>query len=230
MTTTVSSASASQQQQAASTASAEPKKTTGIASDFETFLKMLTAQARYQDPLEPIDSTEYSAQLAQFSMVEQQVQGNEVLEGIQAQLGLANMAAMSGWVGMETRSAAPAYFDGTNPVTVSPNPAQIADTVHLVVKDDTGKEVQRISLPVSAEPYQWQGIDDDGYAFDPGSYSFTLESQKNGEVVLSDTAETYTRVKETQMRGNEVALILEGGSAILASSVTALREPVTPTV
>ena len=56
--TTVTGASAAQQQQAAA-AAATPKKATGIASDFETFLKMLTAQARYQDPLEPIDSTEY---------------------------------------------------------------------------------------------------------------------------------------------------------------------------
>jgi len=85
--TTVTGASAAQQQQAAA-AAATPKKATGIASDFETFLKMLTAQARYQDPLEPIDSTEYSAQLAQFSMVEQQVQGNDLLTAMQAQLGL----------------------------------------------------------------------------------------------------------------------------------------------
>ena len=42
-----------------------------VTSDFETFLNMLTAQAKDQDPLEPIDSTEYAAQLAQFSMVEQ---------------------------------------------------------------------------------------------------------------------------------------------------------------
>ena len=50
-----------------------------LTSDFDTFLKMLTAQAKYQDPLEPLDSTEYAAQLAQFSMVEQQVQTNEQL-------------------------------------------------------------------------------------------------------------------------------------------------------
>ncbi|MEP0702358.1 MAG: flagellar hook capping FlgD N-terminal domain-containing protein, partial [Lentilitoribacter sp.] len=52
--------------------SAQTETSNALASDFETFLKMLTAQARYQDPLEPIDSSEYAAQLAQFSMVEQQ--------------------------------------------------------------------------------------------------------------------------------------------------------------
>ena len=53
-----------------------------LSSDFETFLQMLTAQARYQDPLEPIDSSEYASQLAQFSMVEQQVLSNDLLTSL----------------------------------------------------------------------------------------------------------------------------------------------------
>ncbi|WP_293574066.1 flagellar hook capping FlgD N-terminal domain-containing protein [Phaeobacter sp.] len=224
--TTVTGTTTPQQKAAPAPASASDRNTSGITSDFETFLKMLTAQARYQDPLEPIDSTEYSAQLAQFSMVEQQVQGNDLLAAMQTQLGLSNMAAMSGWVGMETRTAAPSYFDGSNSITVSPNPAKVADTVNLVVKNENGTEVQRVVLPVSAEPYEWDGIGDDGAPLPAGVYSFTLESSKNGEVVLSETAETYSRVTETQMLDNQVALILQSGVAIPASSVTALREPV----
>jgi len=211
--------------QAASSA-AVTEKATGLTSDFETFLKMLTAQARYQDPLEPIDSSEYAAQLAQFSMVEQQVQGNDILASVQQQLGLANMAAMSGWVGMEARAAAPAYFDGSSPITVSPNPASIADTVQLVVRDSDGNEVQRIDLPVTADAYEWTGVDDDGVAFEEGMYTFNVESiDSQGEVLLSEMAEIYTEVKETQMQGGDVVLILDGGSAILSSSVTALRDP-----
>ena len=51
----------------------------GLTSDFDMFLLMLTAQARYRDPLEPIDSSEYTAQLAQFSMIEQQVLTDDTL-------------------------------------------------------------------------------------------------------------------------------------------------------
>ena len=94
-------------------------KAEGLASDFETFLKMLTAQARYQDPLEPIDSTEYAAQLAQFSMVEQQVQTNDTLSALMGQMGTSGMAALAGWVGMEARVQSPVYFDG-QPITVQP--------------------------------------------------------------------------------------------------------------
>lgn len=71
----------------ATAATADKSSASGLASDFETFLKMLTAQARYQDPLEPIDLTEYASQLAQFSMVEQQVKTNDMLSALSGQFG-----------------------------------------------------------------------------------------------------------------------------------------------
>jgi len=185
---------------------------------------MLTAQAKYQDPLEPMDSSEYASQLAQFSMVEKQTENNALLASMAQQMGLANMAAMSGWVGMEARAATPGYFDGSTPVVVSPNPAAASDTVELVVSDSDGNEVQRITLPVSADAYEWNGLDDDGAALPSGNYTFVVESIENGEVLMSEMAEVYSNVTETQMQGTDVVLILEGGSAILASSVTALRD------
>lgn len=193
-----------------------------LSSDFETFLKMLTAQARYQDPLEPIDSSEYAAQLAQFSMVEQQVKTNDSLASLFAQSSESNMASLAGLVGMDARALAPAYFNGT-PITVSPNPAAISEQVYLVVHDAAGTEVQRQSVPVSAEPIEWAGVDSDGAPLPTGAYSFTIESVQNGEVILSEQAETYSEVTEAQVQNGQVILILEGGQAILSSSVTALR-------
>ncbi|MBY6140080.1 flagellar hook assembly protein FlgD [Leisingera daeponensis] len=204
---------------------ASSQKTSGLTSDFETFVKMLTAQATNQDPLEPLDSTEYAAQLAQFSMVEQQTKSNTLLEGLQSQLGLANMAALSGWVGMEARAVAPGYFDGSNTVTIAPNPAAAADSVTLVVKNANGTEVQRVALPVSAEPYEWNGLDEDGNPLEAGEYSFVVESRKGDDLLLQEYAEVYFKVNETRMQGGEVGLITKGGSVVLASSVSALRDP-----
>ncbi|WP_264211903.1 flagellar hook capping FlgD N-terminal domain-containing protein [Leisingera thetidis] len=225
MTTAVTSAGYSAGQ--TSTQRAASQQTAGLTSDFETFVKMLTAQATNQDPLEPMDSTEYAAQLAQFSMVEQQTKSNTLLEGLQSQLGLANMAALSGWVGMEARAVAPGYFDGSNAVTIAPNPAAAADSVTLVVQDENGTEVQRVTLPVSAEPYRWNGLDDDGNPLETGEYAFVIESRKGDDLLLQEYAEIYFKVNETRMQGGEVGLITEGGSVVLASSVSALREPET---
>jgi len=198
-------------------------QSSGLASDFKTFLKMLTAQARYQDPLEPIDSTEYASQLAQFSMVEQQVKTNDALAAMFGQMGSTNMASLANWVGMEARAVSPAVFDGS-PITVSPNPASVADRVELIVTDHAGSEVQRIALPVSADPVEWAGVSDDGTPFAEGIYNFTVESYNGDDLILTEPAEVYGKVTEAQVQNGEVLLVLKGGQAILSTSVTGLRE------
>lgn len=52
------------------------------AEQFDTFLNLLTAQIRNQDPLAPIDSTQFVDQLATFSNLELQATTNQILEGI----------------------------------------------------------------------------------------------------------------------------------------------------
>ena len=48
----------------------------GAGADFQTFLTMLTAQLKNQDPLSPMESTDFAIQLATFAGVEQQALGN----------------------------------------------------------------------------------------------------------------------------------------------------------
>ncbi len=205
-------------------AAAPTTQANALSSDFETFLKMLTAQARYQDPLEPLDSSQYAAQLAQFSMVEQQVQSNDLLTALATQLGSGNMAQMAGWIGMEARTTAPVAFDGS-PLTFYPNPAAASDEVQLVVYNANGAEVQRNNLPVSAEPVLWAGVSDDGSPFPAGTYRFEVESRANGELLVTDPAESYARVTEARMQDGQTLLILQGGVPVLSSDVGALREP-----
>lgn len=194
-----------------------------LSSDFETFLKMLTAQAKYQDPLEPIDSSEYASQLAQFSAVEQQVLSNDLLTALVGQMGTSNMAQLAGWVGMDARSTAPVSFDGS-PITLQPNPMSIADSAFLVVRNAAGNEVQRSAIPVSSEPVQWAGVGDNGTPFPVGDYSFEVESFAGGELVLSNPVEAYARIVEARNnRSGQVELILQGGQSVLPGEITALR-------
>lgn len=195
---------------------------TVLSSDFETFLKMLTAQARYQDPLEPIDSTEYAAQLAQFSSVEQQVKSNDLLSGIAAQLGASNMASYAGWIGMDARSTGPVYFDGTA-IPLTPKPAAAADEVWLVVRNEAGSEVQRKQIPQDAENIEWAGVDNNGAAFPEGLYQLSIESRAQGEVIRTDAAETYSRVTEARSDDGKAELVLRGGTVVSPGDISALR-------
>lgn len=196
-----------------------------ISSDFDTFLQMLSVQMQNQDPLNPIESTDFAVQLATFSSVEQQVLTNDLLLALSGQMALGNVAEMAAWVGMEVRAPMPAYFDGA-PITVAPNPAAIADEVELVVRDESGAEVQRLSIPVSAEPVEWAGVDSQGAPLPPGVYSFEVVSYAEGNVILSETAEVFGTVNEVRSEGGEIILVMEGDVGVLASQVGALRDPV----
>src|SRR6188768_3344449 len=58
------------------------EKTTGIADNFQTFLTLLTTQLQHQNPLDPLDTNQFTAQLVQFAGVEQQLKSNEQLKSL----------------------------------------------------------------------------------------------------------------------------------------------------
>ena len=195
-----------------------------LSSDFEVFLKMLTAQAEYQDPLEPIDSSEYAAQLAQFSMVEQQVTTNDLMQQMLTALGANDMASAANWIGMEALIQGPAKFTG-DPITIAPNPPIAASEVDLIVTNAQGTQVQRLALPLGAEPFVWDGKKADGSSFEPGEYTFEIESRANDAVLLTEPALSYSRVTEARIEGGATLLVLGSGYLIEASNVSGLREP-----
>ncbi|MGI9353874.1 MAG: flagellar hook assembly protein FlgD [Rhizobiaceae bacterium] len=72
----------------------EPKSSANV--DYDTFLQLLVTQMRNQDPTKPMDSTEYVAQLATFSNVEQSIQTNEKLDKLLNSSFLFNAASLIG--------------------------------------------------------------------------------------------------------------------------------------
>lgn len=208
----------------ATSAATPAAKGAKITSDFDTFLKLLTAQMRNQDPLNPIDSTDYATQLATFSGVEQQVRGNELLASLGSQMSVLGMSQLAGWVGQEARAEAPVWMDG-DPVKLHLSPAIGADKTVLVVKDSTGHLVARETVPAKAGSYTWLGADAAGDPLEDGIYSLTLESY-SGETKLGDSAvESYARIIEARNGPTGATLILEGGVEVPSSKITALRVP-----
>ena len=206
------------------TAPTASRTATGVTSDYQTFLLMMTTQIQNQDPLDPMDSSEFAVQLATFSGVEQQVQTNDLLTSLNTQTSMLGMAQLAGWVGQEARVAAPVFFDG-DPVTLSPNPALAADKAVLVVKDASGAEVARETVPVSTAPYEWTGTDFDGNPLPEGIYNLTMESYAGENLLGSTEVESYATIVEARSSPAGTTLLFEGGIEVPAIYVTALRVP-----
>lgn len=200
---------------------APPAANALISSDFTTFLKMLTTQLKHQDPLDPMDNSEYAVQLATFSGVEQQVKTNTLLESLAAQFGVAGLSQYAGWVGKEGRAAMPVWFEGP-PVTLSVQPDLLADRAELVVTNADGTVVARQPVATDQRTLSWAGTGASGAALPTGRYNFAVESFAAGARIATTPAEAYARIIEAR-GGATPSLVFAGGIEVPATTVTALR-------
>jgi len=194
-----------------------------LNSDYNTFLKMLTAQVMNQDPLNPLDSTEYASQLATFSSVEQQVVTNDLLTSMVSLLSSGGLSDLAGWVGQEVRSEAPGYFDG-DPISLSVSPALSADYAVLEVYDETGTLLQTHDLASDQISFEWDGLDEEGVPYPEGQYSFLVDNFTAGESIGLTAVSTYNEVAEARIDAGQVYLILDGGFVVTPETVTGIRQ------
>lgn len=195
-----------------------------LSSDFETFLRMLTVQVQNQDPLNPVDSTDYATQLATFSSVEQQVLTNDLLSDLKTSLGGGALQDVSGWIGMEALARAPVFFDGT-PIALRPDYAANADAASLVVRDAAGAVVQRFAIDTSEDSLLWGGTDDMGTVLPAGVYRFEIESYESDTLIETRSAAAYNPIVEVRSDNADVLVRLSDGTEVPSSLVTGLRAP-----
>lgn len=193
-------------------------------TDFNTFLTMLTTQLKNQDPLNPVDSSDYAVQLATFSNVEQSVKTNELLTKMTEQFSMDGIGQIAGWVGLEALNSGPVAFKGET-VTVTPSYSSGANAAVLIVKDSHGNLQSRNDISPGQAQLLWQGIDAAGRKLPDGNYSLLVESYDNGTLIGTTPVSHYGRIDEVQRNGNTSQIVLSGGTVVDASAVTALRQP-----
>ena len=207
---------------ASANAAAVEETTSAITSDFDMFLQLLTTQMRNQDPLNPADSTEYTAQLATFSGVEQQVQTNNLLRELQGAFTAMNMGQLSGWIGMEARAEMPVNFTG-QPTTVQIAPSPLADRAELIVRDQAGNVVANTPAVLSDNPFEWNGLDNSGQPLPNGTYTLSAQSWRGEEVLEERYAFVFGEITEAQTLNGEIWGTMENGISVPSETVQGLR-------
>jgi len=149
------------------------------------FMTLLVTQLQNQDPLEPMESSEFIAQLAQFSSLEQLQNISEKLDDLTAQLsGAANLIdreveALGTIVSVEAGVSDKIYFDLASEATA----------VFASISNSDGIYVRTMQVgPLSAgrQTLAWDGTDDNGNAVPDGKYTVDIQAvDTNGDMVES---------------------------------------------
>jgi flagellar basal-body rod modification protein FlgD len=207
------------------TAAAPAARTSALSSDFETFLRMLTVQMKNQDPLNPIEATDFAVQLATFSGVEQQVKTNDLLSKLAEGLASSGLTELAGWIGKEVRTAGNARFDGV-PLTLFPGSGlSSGDWGFLVARDEGGLPVARYPIVGGQEPLIWAGALPDGTPLPNGLYRFEVEVMNGQDVARTVPVEHYSRVGEVRTSASGPVLVTDAGTTVRPSDVSGVRAP-----
>lgn len=160
------------------------KKDTVMGKD--DFLSLLVAQLKNQDPLEPEDPTAFTAQLAQFSSLEQLANLNTTMEGLTtAQANSARLSSLS-LIGKDiTYNGSTVTLEG-KPVEIGYQLDGTASSVTLSIQDANGKTVRTIQaadteLKAGNHFITWDGKDQEGNLLANGKYTLVLQASAAGE-------------------------------------------------
>jgi flagellar basal-body rod modification protein FlgD len=177
----------------------------------EEFLTLFVAQLRHQDPLNPLDSAEFTAQLAQYSSLEQLLNINGNLESLQASQEQDHRLQALNFLGKEVIADGDMLFLEPNQISEGRFSLTEKADCEALILDSNGYPIRSIPLGVlesGEHQFQWDGLDASGNKMDGGGgiYSFEITAMTDDGRILPVT---------TQITGKVTGVNLETESPVL---------------
>ena len=190
----------------------------------EEFLLLLVEQLKNQDPLEPMSGTDFTAQLAQFSSLEQQTAMNDNLALLQDYSATLNRLSALDMIGKKVEfdggGAGSATINGDGqPIPLKFELADNAQNVVVDIYNDAGGRVATLELgyyDLGAQNFNWNGKDADGNALTEGNYTFEVTARDElGQLVTSSVnGSGEVRGVETDPKNGNTVLVLVDGTRV----------------
>ena len=181
----------------------------------EDFLNLLVVQLKNQDPLNPSDPTEFTAQLAQYSSLEQLYNINDSMKALDAMSGeFSRLSALS----LIDRNV----VVNDNKFQLDNSPAALGFSfqdpvrpVTVYIRNEAGESVHQITVanPAAGENrVQWDGRDRDGNVMPPGKYTFTVVGKTTEGTDVQGKPLVESRVTGVDFSGPGETLLTDNGN------------------
>ncbi len=184
---------------------------TEIASNFTTFLQLLTTQLKNQNPLDPLDTNQFTQQLVEFAQVEQQMKSNDQLTSLvaleksaQTTTALAYVGAtvvVDGSTAQMTGGTANWSLNVTKPSTAS-----------ITISDSTGQNAFTGTVAVNpgTQTFTWNGRGNDGRLWPDGSYTLTATAVDANKQSVAISTEVQAVVDSVDLTQDQPQLSING--------------------
>lgn len=193
---------------------------TRLSDNYDTFLVLLTAQLQNQDPLAPMDSTQFTQQLVQFSQVEQQIRTNEQLEGLAGQYNAAAAGAALSYLGKDAIiSANQTYLAGGGANWAYRLP-EAATEMTVSVKDMQGRTVYSSTTEARGAGehlFTWNGTKSDGSTAADGVYQIVIDAKNSAGTSLTPTVTVRETIMGVDFTGASPVVITPSGTRDLST-------------
>jgi flagellar basal-body rod modification protein FlgD len=197
-----------------------PKSTLGK----DDFLSLLITQMQHQDPLDPMKGTEFAAQLAQFSSLEQLTNINSNLEqSLTANAVLSssiNNALAATFIGKEVRATGDTFqYNSTGNVKLGYSLQAEASSVSVKIYDSGGNLVRTLSgsSGTGDKTVSWDGMDERGEAVGAGSYTFKVEAVDSKGTEVASNAYVFGKVSAIRFKPEGTVFVIDGVEISLAN-------------
>lgn len=204
------------------TKSASTSSTTSLGK--EDFMKLLIAQLKNQNPLNPMEGTDFAVQLAQFSSLEQLTNLNSEIktQGInQLTLGYAQSVNM---IGKEiiAQNGNTVTIDGISSVDLNYQLAGTASAIKLSVYDQNGKLVKSIEDTGKSEGLNTTTLNCSGLP--QGEYTFDVAAVDAKGESVSSSALVSGKVSAVHFKNNAITLTVNGRELALSDVVSVKQD------
>lgn len=161
-----------------------------LASNFTTFLQLLTTQLKNQNPLDPLDTNQFTQQLVQFAQVEQQLKSNTQLETLVSLQKATQSTQALGYVGqtvaLDGQTATLASGGTAGWSFNSPKPATA--TVNIINSVGATVFTGTYSLNSGIQNFVWDGRNNSGVKQPDGDYKLSITAKDaSGQPVTVST-------------------------------------------
>jgi flagellar basal-body rod modification protein FlgD len=195
-----------------------------IAGNFTSFLTLLTTQLKNQNPLDPLDTNQFTAQLVQFAQVEQQLKQNDQLAALVSLQQTAQNTQALAFVGQKVgvKGATAALVDGQATWNLNVPKDAVAS---ITISNATGQQVYsgNYSLTAGSRPFTWDDKDASGLQWPDGNYTISVTAQDaNGQPVAVPT-EIEGMVDSVDLTQTPPTLSINGQSYTLGQITRAVR-------